>query len=408
MDDQRLEAEGADGERLADGLPTQPGGAAAGRPVGGGFERPLLLLALLFGLVIAAGGAWIVTGRLLEGSSSAGSGLRAWWLARQTERLLAPSATDDAPRVFTIEPGEALAQVADRLQAEGLLRDAAAFRLLARVRGLDTTIQAGRHELRPIMDAEAVLAALQSAAGDQLTVAIPEGRRLEETVAVLSQAGLGSTETFERLLAELDLSAWPLIAARPSGATLEGYLFPDTYQFDPDGGEEATLRRLLDGFNAQLTPQRQALVAASGRSLHELVILASIVEREAVLETERARIARVYLNRLAEPPFILNADPTIQYALGFQPDANSWWKRPLYLEDLQIDSPYNSYTRGGLPPGPICSPGIASLDAVLAPEDGDWMYFVANDEACDGSHVFGRTLEEHNANVARYQTGGCG
>lgn len=385
-----------------DGVPDSD---ASGRS---GFERLLVILGVVFGLIIVAGGAWIVTGRFLESSSSAGGGLRAWWLERHADRLLAPSATDDAPRSFTIAPGEALPQVAERLQAEGLVRDAAAFRLLARVRGLDTTIQAGQHELRPIMDAETVLNTLQSAAADQLTLAVPEGRRLEETVDLLSQAGLGKAEAFKRLLAEMDLSAWPLIAARPAGASLEGYLFPDTYRFDPEGGEEATIRRLLDGFSAQLTPARQARVAASGRPLHELVILASIVEREAVLASERPRIARVYLNRLAEPPFILNADPTLQYALGFQADAGTWWKRPLLLADLQIDSPYNSYTRGGLPPGPICSPGIASLDAVLAPEPGDWMYFVANDVACDGSHVFGRTLEEHNANVARFQTGGCG
>lgn len=372
-------------------------------------DRRWLGLGLVFGLIIVAGGAWILTGRLLDSSASAGDGLRAWWLERQAEALTAPSGLDDAPREFEIAPGEALPQVAQRLAEAGLVRDAGAFRLLARVRGLDTSIQAGRHQLRPTMDAEAVLAALQAAPGEQLTLAIPEGKRLEETLDLLSQAGLGSGEALAALAGgALPLERWPDVAARPAGASLEGYLFPDTYRFDPQAGSEAALGRLLDGFQAQMTPQRRERVAAAGRPLHELIILASIVEREAVLAAERPRIARVYLNRLAEPPFILNADPTIQYALGYQPDTDSWWKRPLLFADLEVDSPYNSYTRGGLPPGPICSPGAASLDAVLSPEPGDWMYFVANDQACDGSHVFGHTLEEHNANIARYQTGGCG
>lgn len=389
------------------GLPEGPGGPQhAGS--GGGMDRRLLLLGLCFGLIIVGGGTWILTGRLLDSSASAGDGLRAWWLDRQAADLAAPSGLDDGPRSFEIAPGEALPQVAARLQEAGLIRDAAAFRLLARVRGLDTSIQAGSHELRATLDAEAVLAALQSAPGEQQTLTIPEGRRVEEVVALLSQAGLGRAEALAALAGgAMPLAPWPDVAARPPGSSLEGYLFPDTYRFDPDAGAEAALGRLLDGFQALWTPERRARLAESGRPLHELVVLASIVEREAVLEEERPRIARVYLNRLAEPPFILNADPTLQYALGYQPDADTWWKRPLLLADLQIDSPYNSYLRGGLPPGPICSPGAASLDAVLSPEPGDWMYFVANDQACDGSHVFGRTLEEHNANVARYQTGGC-
>lgn len=389
------------------GMPEGPGGPRGARP-GSGTDRRLVLLGLCFGLIIVGGGAWILTGRLLDSSASAGDGLRAWWLDRQAADLAAPSGLDDGPRAFEIAPGEALPQVAARLQEAGLIRDAAAFRLLARVRGLDTSIQAGSHELRPTMDAEAVLAALQSAPGEQQTLTIPEGRRVEEVVALLSQAGLGSAEALAALAGGgMPLSRWPDVAARPPGASLEGYLFPDTYRFDPSAGAEAALGRLLDGFQAVWTPERRARLAASGRPLHDLVILASIVEREAVLEAERPRIARVYLNRLAEPPYILNADPTLQYALGYQPDADTWWKRPLLLADLQVDSPYNSYLRGGLPPGPICSPGAASIDAVLSPEPGDWMYFVANDQACDGSHVFGRTLEEHNANVARYQAGGC-
>ena len=145
------------------------------------------------------------------------------------------------------------------------------------------------------------------------------------------------------------------------------------------------------------------------KTIEEAITLASIVQREGVRGDELPQIARVYLNRLAEPPFILNADPTLQYALGFQsdPPPGTWWKRPLYDTDKQVVSPYNSYQLPGLPPGPIASPGLAAIEAVLAPADGPWMYFVAS-SACDGTHVFAVTYEEHLANVERYVAAGCG
>ncbi len=142
--------------------------------------------------------------------------------------------------------------------------------------------------------------------------------------------------------------------------------------------------------------------------MYEVVTLASIVERETSVAAERPMVARVYINRLAEPPYLLNADPTVQYGLGFQVETGDWWKRPLTYDDLQSDSGYNSYLLPGLPPGPIASPGLAAIEAVLSPAEGDWMYFVANDRACDGTHVFAATYDEHLANVATYQTGGCG
>ena len=130
--------------------------------------------------------------------------------------------------------------------------------------------------------------------------------------------------------------------------------------------------------------------------------------REAVLASERPRIARVFHNRLQTPPYLLNADPTLQYALGFQPEAQTWWKQPLSSFDLEIDSPYNTYVRPGLPPGPIASPGFDSLEAATRPADGDWQYFVADGRACDGSHLFAVTYDEHLTNVALARQGDCG
>lgn len=280
--------------------------------------------------------------------------------------------------------------------------------MLARVEGLDTGIQAGSHVLRSTMSAREVLEELQVAAGDAVTVTILEGLRAEEVAEILAAAGLGDEETLSALMASDHGGDRPLLSDRPAGTGLEGYLFPDTYQFEPDAEPVAVVDRLLDTFEARVAPELPGRGAAADLSLFEVVTLASIVEREAVLQDERGMIARVFLNRLETPPYLLNADPTVQYALGFQPDADTWWKRPLYDVDLETESPYNTYQVPGLPPGPIASPGLASIRAVLDAPDGPWQYFVANDVACDGSHVFAETLDEHIANIAAYQTGECG
>ncbi len=379
-------------------------------------ERGLMALALLLGLALAGALAWrgadwvteraLVSATELAGGDWAG-GLRSWWLERNAD-LLEPVGADDRPVDFEVLAGELLPELSSRLEAEGLIRDAAAFRTLARVRGLDTRIQAGAHVLRRDMSAEEVLEELLLAPADQVILTIPEGRRLEEVAELVAAIGLAQREAFIALATEPDRSRQAWLSELPEGATLEGYLFPDTYAFEPEAGAEAVIDRLLTTFEDRASADLRAAAEAQSLSLHDWVTLASIVEREAVLDEERGRIARVFLNRLAEPPYILNADPTIQYALGFQPEAQTWWKRPLLLTDLELDSPYNSYRVPGLPPSPIASPGFGSLRAVAQAEPGPWQYFVANDIACDGSHVFAETLEQHNANVATYRTGDCG
>ncbi len=384
----------------------------AGRRRDDGPRPPRRWLTVLLVLVpaITAGLVW----RALSSSTTTdlsvtavGDGIMAWWLDRQSDQLLAPS-DSDTPVAFEVAPGETLPAVAKRLEANGLVRSADAFRLLARVRGLDRQVQAGEHVLRGNMVAGEILEELLTARGPAVRVTVPEGLRAEEIAKLLATRGLVDQSEFLRLVG-LGRSDHSTLADRPVGAGLEGYLFPDTYEFAPDAGAEAVVTRMLDTFEARVSPPEvRALVVGSGRTLYEVVTLASIVEREAMVAAERGRIARVYLNRLAEPPFILNADPTVQYALGFQPEEDGWWKRWLTEEDLAIDSAFNTYKYAGLPPGPIANPGLAAILAVLEAEDGDWLYFVANDLACDGTHVFATTWDEHLANVATYRTGGCG
>jgi len=323
---------------------------------------------------------------------------------------LAPVGGPSGPVTFGVAQGESVSSVAKRLETAGLLRDGTSFVLLARLRGLDRGIQAGRHELRPDMEAEEILGALQVARTPGVRVLVPEGRRAEELASILAAADVASAAEFRALAAE-PLSGrearYGAIAARPGGQGLEGYLFPDTYEFEVDAGAEAVLDTLLTTFVSRFDAAMLERARQLDMSPHSVVTLASIVEREARLDSERPRIARVFLNRLAAAPRLLDADPTVQYALGFDANGDTWWKRPLTTDDLAVDSQYNTYRVAGLPPGPIASPGLDSLRAVLWAEEGPWMFFVANEVTCDGSHVFATTFEEHRRNIGRYQHGGC-
>jgi UPF0755 protein len=166
------------------------------------------------------------------------------------------------------------------------------------------------------------------------------------------------------------------------------------------------LSRQLDNFAAQVVPAYEEARAAgtTDLDLYSVLTLASIVEREAVIPNERPDIARVYLNRLANN-MLLEADPTVQYAMGYQPESGQWWKTPVFLEEYSgVDSPYNTYLYRGIPPGPIASPGLSSIQAVLNPAGHDFLYFVAVPDGT-GAHVFATTFEEHVVNVQRYLRG---
>lgn len=387
--------------------PRAPTTAGRSSPTRG--SGTLLVVAAVLIIGASIGAAWLAADRLDTRTAAAGDivgRVRAWMLQRRASDLV-PVGSGDEPVTFVVSPGEGLARVADRLAAEGLVRDAGAFLLLAKVRGTDRTVQAGEHVLDDGMTADEVLTALQVGSADSVTVTLPEGLRVEEVAALLAGNGVSGRDAFLAAAAPAGPTGRPTVDERPAGVGLEGYLFPDTYSFDRESPADLVVARLLDNFESRIGALRGS-EWPSGLSAHEIVTLASIVEREAVLASERPRIARVFHNRLQTPPYLLNADPTLQYALGFQPEAQTWWKRPLSSFDLEIDSPYNTYVRPGLPPGPIASPGFDSLEAAARPADGDWQYFVADGRACDGSHLFAVTYDEHLSNVALARQGDCG
>lgn len=319
---------------------------------------------------------------------------------RQSEIYQPAIAGDDRQIDFEIALGETAGTIGPRLESAGLIRSADLFTALVRYRGVDHALEAGEYRLSPGMTLDEIVGALQHGRARMTTVTIPEGWRMEQVAARLAEAGLGDEEEFLALMRSPDYD-YPWLTERPIGAPqdLEGFLFPDTYNIPQGTSPAAVIEMMLHNFDRRVTPELRLAMIGQGMSFYEGLALAAIVEREAVKASERSTIAAVFLERL-EIGMYLQADPTVSYAKGFDAGLGRWWT-PMYEEDAQdVDSPYNTFLNGGLPPGPICSPGLSSIEAVAYPANTSYLFFVAKG---DGSHAFAETFEEHLANMARYQ-----
>jgi UPF0755 protein len=354
-------------------------------------------------------------------------------------RWYQPSAIADVPAsnstsriTFNVATGANDTQIGHLLFEKGLIRSELAFQYYVIEAGRQGELQAGDYDLSPSLAPSAIVAALRQEKGVELTIRIREGWRLEQIVGYLSQTKLTmNLHEFVTLAKDppADLLAkYDFFANLPASRSLEGYLFPDTYRVDANISPRALVEKLLDTFKARMTSQLRGLIGkktVAGRrmTLDQAVILASIVEREAVKDTERPLIAGVYLNRLNtdETAGLLNADPTLQYGLATTsfligdkaaPESGwadiNWWPQ-LQTGGADVKLPaqlarYQTYLIAGLPPSPIASPGLASLKAVGgANTSAGYYYFVA---ACpgghrDGSHYFAKTYSQQLANIAK-------
>lgn len=354
----------------------------------------------------------LATALTLLTACDSGSALSVYLEANRAQ-LSQPAGVDPDPISFVVPPGAPAKTIAQNLQAAGLINDALLFEAYVRAGGLAGRLEAGEYTLNATMTIPEIAAALQNSVAPGVTVAVRPGWRLEQTADYLTRSGVADGEEYRRAALAADLSGlaaedrqrYSFLQFLPAGQSLEGYLYPDSYQLPRDGASAADLlQRQLDEFEQRVMPLYWQAIAqeATALDLHAVLTVASIVEREAVLDEERPLIAGVYLNRLARG-MRLEADPTVQYAMGFQPDSGQWWKSPVYLEEYsQVISPYNTYLNAGLPPGPIAAPRLASIQAVLAPAQHDYLYFVAEPGGA-GRHVFARTFEEHLENVRRYR-----
>lgn len=310
-----------------------------------------------------------------------------------------PIAEDPAPVEFTIAQGETASMVAQRLQDVGLIADAGLFRWYMRYHGIDSRLEAGDYQLAKNMSMLQIAEELQFASFDEVVIRVIEGWRAEQIAEMLARTGMVSADEFMSIVRTAQLS-YTALSDRPAGTTLEGYLFPDTYRVAATADAAEIVETLIATFDERFDSARRAQAVARGMSIFDVIIVASIVEREAVVDEERPIVADVYLNRI-EQGMYLQADPTVQYALGYQLDSGQWWLLPLPFEALTgTISIYNSYLHPGLPPGPICNPSLASIDAVLNPADTEYLFFYSKG---DGTHAFARTYEEHLRNQELYQ-----
>ncbi len=284
--------------------------------------------------------------------------------------------------VVKIEPGQSGASVAHMLKEKGIIKSEFFFKLLLRITSSSRDLKAGRFDLRKNTSSFEVINCIKSGKCTHYEkVTILEGWRSEEIAELLAEKGVTDARKFLDIVRERDL---------------EGYLFPSTYLF----AENTPAQKVVDEMLAQYRKNIAPLFKKYKTDLTEKQVLtvASIVEREAVVHDERPKIAAVYLNRYRIGKR-LEADPTVQYALGFNIKENRYWKKGLTYKDLKVSSPYNTYRNAGLPPGPICNPSRESVLGVLNPEKNfDALYFVADNT---GRHVFSKTFDEHRRHIRR-------
>ncbi|MBT5549311.1 MAG: endolytic transglycosylase MltG [Nitrospina sp.] len=300
-----------------------------------------------------------------------------------------PASDDNQAQVFEVQPGMPLKHVAQQLSRQGLILSPSAFQAIAYIQSKQKQVMVGEYNLSPSMLPSEILSRITSGKTVLHPVTIPEGYRITEIAALLQSEGLVDQESFlhhtrdKNMIQSLGISA----------DNLEGYLFPETYHFSKYSPEIKIVQKMVTTFKEQvLKPQLLKSAKESSLSWHEIVTLASLIEKETGLDSERKIISSVFHNRLRKN-MRLQTDPTVIYAIE-KFDGN------IRKRDLKIDSPYNTYRYKGLPPGPIANPGLKSIVAAMSPIESDHLYFVSRQ---DGSHHFSSTLNEHNQAVQKYQ-----
>lgn len=295
-----------------------------------------------------------------------------WWLIGN----IAVNTSDTQTRVFIIEKGTSLRGIARNLVNAGLIRDANIFLLQVKIMGVENNIQAGTFQLSPAMNVGNIAKALTIGTND-IRITIPEGKRAEEVAEILKQSMLLFDTSWTKKLQDN-----------------EGYLFPDTYNFAQNSSIETIVAIMKDNFEKKYA----SLPTINKLSKKEIVTLASLIEREAKHAEDRPLVSSVMHNRL-NINMALQVDATIQYAIGYDYSEHTWWKKGLTINDLQINSLYNTYNHQSLPPEPICNPGLAALQAAVEPANTNYFYYISDKQ---GINHYAVTLDEHNNNIKRY------
>lgn len=296
------------------------------------------------------------------------------------EGLMPVNKRDISTKIFVIQKGETLNSIVKRLYKEDLIRSRLIFFLLVKKMGIEKKIQAGDFRLSPSMSAEEIAKTLTHGTLD-IWITIIEGLRKEEIANIIAK-------NFS--IPEIEFIKY----------AKEGYLFPDTYLFPKKADAQTIIKIMTDNFHKKFNqPLREKAEKRLNLDEEQVLILASLVEREAKFDQDRKEVASILLKRLRND-WPLQVDATVQYVLGYQSQERTWWKKNLTIEDLEIDSPYNTYKKLGLPPTPISNPGLASIIAVIEAESDTPYWYYLSDKT--GRMHFAKTLEEHNNNIKKY------
>nr|WP_261780080.1 endolytic transglycosylase MltG [Paenibacillus xylanexedens] len=337
-----------------------------------------VILVILLILVIVAGGA----------------GAAVW-------NMMRPVSDSAEPVVFEIKSGSGTSQIADQLEQEGLIRSGLAFKGYLKWKNQGSSFMAGTYSMNPGVSYDEIISKLNSGEvvpEEMVKFTIPEGYTVLQMADKLSAEGVVDREEFIKLANDPSSFDVDIIKDIPVDEelryALEGYLFPETYELKKGSSTHDVMQRMLEEFQTKINtiPDLESKLKARNLSLHELLTIASLVEREVVVDEERALVAGVIDNRIKQD-MKLEIDATVQYLLD-KPKAR------LLFKDLKVQSPYNSYLNKGLPPGPIASPSLESIEAALAPEASDYLFYVTKKDGSSG-HLFAKTYKEHQQNIAK-------
>ena len=353
----------------------------------------VILLGLTFSALVFCGLTYLLIGdQLIDLGKTT---LLSISLSLHKDELNAPIGDDPTPRRFTIYSGDNAVTIGQRLEEDGFITDAGLFVDYAQLKKLDVELEAGTYFLNATMNIKQIAFALTDSRFSQIEFTIIPGQRLEEVAESIDANPLFNFSGADFLLVVGRGSPIAALFAQemgiPAGASLEGFLYPDTYSLPPEVDPAMLRDILLEGFDNAVTEELRAQATEQGYTMYQMVTLASIVEREAIHEDEQSLIASVYRNRLETEGWRLEADPTVQYALGA---AGDWWPHISYSDYQGVISDYNTYVNYGFPPGPIANPGLSAIQAAINPATSNYYFFRADCRA-DGYHDFSETFDEH-------------
>ena len=301
-----------------------------------------------------------------------------------------PAGKDDVMKLVVVEKGQSFNATLDSLEKAGVIKNPLKLKLFARIKGYDKKIHAGEYALSSVMPPALILDTMLRGKVYLHRITVPEGFNMQRVASVISEAGFGTVETFMKIATDPSFLQEKGIHA----GTLEGYLYPDTYYFPKDESCENIISAMVEKFQSVFTPEWEKRAKELGLSIHEIITLASIIEKETASQDERLVISSVFHNRLKKG-MRLETDPTVIYGIKN-------FNGNITRKDLSETTLYNTYKITGLPPGPIAGPGYESIKAALYPAETDYLFFVSKN---DGSHIFSADFKEHNRAVKKYQLG---